>query len=118
MLRITASHADAWNTWGAPAEAAARRMSLIEACYAAGRDPATMWTSVNALIDLGGSSPPPGRAAAIFGSAQHLVDQLGGYAELGFDEFIMPDWNLGADKSERADRLARIKTEVLDHLRV
>jgi hypothetical protein len=55
----------------------------------------------------------PGRPT-IFGSAQQLVDRLGQYAELGFDEFILPDWNLGTDKSERADKLARIKAEVLD----
>ncbi len=113
MLRITARHADAWNTWGTPAQAAAHRASLIETCHEVGRDPSTMWTSVNALVDLGGSTPPPGRAA-ICGSAQQLADQFGKYAELGFDEFIVPDWNLGRDKSERADRLARIKTEVLD----
>ena len=115
MLRITARHADAWNTWSIPAQAAAYRTSLIETCYEVGRDPETMWTSVNALIGLDADSAPRGRAA-LFGSAQQLVDQLGEYAELGFDEFIMPDWNLGADKSERADRLARIKVEVLDRV--
>jgi alkanesulfonate monooxygenase SsuD/methylene tetrahydromethanopterin reductase-like flavin-dependent oxidoreductase (luciferase family) len=115
MLAITARHADEWNTWGAPEEAADRRAALIESCERVGRDPATMWTSVNALVDLDASAPPPGRAA-IFGSAQQLADALGQYAELGFDEFILPDWNLGADKSERADSVARIKTEVLDRL--
>lgn len=115
MLRITARHADEWNTWGTPTQAAARRTALIEACGKVDRDPATMWTSVNALVDLNGSAPAPG-PATIFGSAQQLVDQLGQYVELGFDEFILPDWNLGTDKSERADNLARIKTEVLDHL--
>jgi hypothetical protein len=44
------------------------------------------------------------------------VDQFGQYAELGFDEFILPDWNLGTDKSARADKLARIKAEVFDQL--
>jgi probable F420-dependent oxidoreductase len=115
MLRITARHADEWNTWGAPEQAAVHRTALIETCHAVGRDPATVWTSVNALVDLDGSAPPPGRAA-LFGSASQLVDQLGRYAELGFDEFILPDWNLGADKSERADKLARIRAEVLGHL--
>lgn len=115
MLRITARHADEWNTWGTPKQAAARRTALIEACGKVDRDPATMWTSVNALVDLNGSAPAPG-PATIFGSAQQLADQLGQYVELGFDEFILPDWNLGTDKSERADNLARIKTEVLDHL--
>jgi probable F420-dependent oxidoreductase len=115
MLRITARHADEWNTWGDPELASQRRTALVEACDAVGRDPATIWTSVNALVDLDASAPSPGRAA-IFGSAQQLVDQLGKYAELGFDEFIVPDWNLGTGSSERADRLARIKTEVLNHL--
>ena len=115
MLRITARHADEWNTWGAPEQAADRRAALVETCDEVGRDPSTVWTSVNALVGLGVSTPPPGRAV-IFGSAQRLVDQLGQYAELGFDEFVLPDWNLGTGKSERADNLARIKTEVLDRL--
>jgi probable F420-dependent oxidoreductase len=115
MLKITARYANEWNTWGTPEQAAGRRAALIEACAAVDRDPATMWTSVNALVDLNGSAPPPGRAA-LFGSAQQLLDHLGQYAELGFDEFILPDWNLGTDISQRADSLARIKTEVLDLL--
>jgi len=115
MLRITARNADEWNTWGAPEQAAGFRAALIETCHQVGRDPATMRTSVNALVDLDASVSPPGRAA-LFGSAQYLVDQFGRYAELGFDEFILPDWNLGADRSERADKLARIKTEVFDQV--
>jgi probable F420-dependent oxidoreductase len=115
MLRITARHADEWNTWGSPEQAAVHRAALIETCNKVGRDPATVWTSANALVDLDGSAPTPGRAA-LYGSAQQLVDQFGRYAELGFDEFILPDWNLGPGKSERADKLARIKTEVFDHL--
>jgi probable F420-dependent oxidoreductase len=115
MLRITARHANEWNTWGTPELAATRRTALAEACEQVGRDPATIWTSINVLVDLDGTAPPPGRPT-IFGSPQQLVDRLGQYAELGFDEFIVPDWNLGPDKSERADKLARIKTEVLDRL--
>ena len=115
MLRITARHADEWNTWGSPEQAAVHRAALIETCDKVGRDPATVRTSANALVDLDGSAPPPGRAS-LFGSAQQLVDQFGQYAELGFDEFVLPDWNLGPDKSERADRLARIKAEVFDQV--
>jgi probable F420-dependent oxidoreductase len=115
MLRITARHADEWNTWGTPEIAAARRADLLEACAAVGRDPATMWTSVNALIELDAQTPQPG-PPTIAGSPQQLVDQLGQFAELGFDEFILAGWNLGKDKSQRADNLARIKTEVLDQL--
>lgn len=112
MLRITARHADEWNTWATPQEAEVHRSALMAACEAAGRDPATMRTSVNALIELGGGPPPPGRAV-LAGSAAQVADQLGRYAELGFDEFIVPDWNLG-EGSELADNLARIKGEVID----
>ena len=115
MLRITARYASEWNTWGTPEQAAGHRAALVETCDKVGRDPATMRTSVNAMVDLDGSMPPPGRAA-LFGSAQQLIDQFGQYAELGFDEFILPDWNLGPDKSERADKLARLKTEIMDQL--
>jgi len=112
MLRITARHADEWNTWGTLEQAAARRSALLEACDKAGRDPRTLWTSINAQVDLSGSTPPPGYPT-IAGTAQQLADQVGQYAELGFDEFILPDWNLGTDKAERADNIARIKAEVL-----
>jgi alkanesulfonate monooxygenase SsuD/methylene tetrahydromethanopterin reductase-like flavin-dependent oxidoreductase (luciferase family) len=115
MLRITARHAGEWNTWGGPEQAGIRRAALIEACDKVGRDPATVWTSVNAFVGLDAGTPPPGRTS-VFGSAQQLADQFGRYAELGFDEFIMPDWNLGDDRSERAARVARIKDEVLDQL--
>ena len=115
MLGITARHADEWNTWGTPEQAAARRAALLEACDKADRDPRTLWTSVNVQVDLSGSTLPPG-PPVIAGTAQQLVDQVGHYAELGFDEFILPDWNLGTDKAERGDNLARIRTEVLGQL--
>lgn len=115
MLRITARNAGEWNTWGTPEVAAARRAALVEACEQTERDPATIWTSVNALVSLGEGAPPPGRAA-VSGSAEQLIDQFGQYAALGFDEFILPDWNLGADKSERADNVARLKSEVLEKI--
>ena len=114
MLRITARHADEWNTWATPTEAAAHRGALMAACEAAGRDPATMRTTVNALIDLDG--PPSSGRAVLAGSAGQVADQLGQYAELGFDEFILPDWNLGADAAECADNLARVKSEVIDRV--
>lgn len=115
MLRITARYASEWNCWGTPETAAAQRAALLEACGKVGRDPATVRTSVNALVDLGGSAPPAGRAA-LAGSAQQLADALGRYAAAGFDEFILPDWNLGDDEPERADKVARIKSEVMDQV--
>ncbi|HEX3753314.1 MAG TPA: LLM class flavin-dependent oxidoreductase [Streptosporangiaceae bacterium] len=113
MMRITARHASEWNSWATP-DLVDKVRRLAEACEQTGRDPATMWTSVNAFIELDGSGPPPDRTLA--GSAQQVLDQLGRFAGLGFDEFILPDWNLGSGLAECSDNLARIKAEVLDHL--
>jgi probable F420-dependent oxidoreductase len=115
MLRITVRYANEWNTWGDPETAAGYRQLLLGACAEVGRDPATIWTSVNALVALDGSTPPRG-PAGLSGSAQQLTEQLARYAEAGFDEFILPDWTLGQDAAERADSAARIKAEVLDQL--
>jgi alkanesulfonate monooxygenase SsuD/methylene tetrahydromethanopterin reductase-like flavin-dependent oxidoreductase (luciferase family) len=114
MLRITARHADEWNAWSDADTAGPLRQELTEACEAADRDPATIRTSTNALIALD-SPKPPGRAA-LAGSAQEIVDQLGRIAEAGYDEFIVPDWNLGETLGERSENLARIKAEVIDQL--
>ncbi len=81
----------------------------------AGRDPATIWTSVNAFIEFGDGSAPQGRPT-VAGSAQQLVDQFGQYAEAGFDEFILPDWNLGTDPAARADSVARLNADVIAKL--
>jgi alkanesulfonate monooxygenase SsuD/methylene tetrahydromethanopterin reductase-like flavin-dependent oxidoreductase (luciferase family) len=115
MLGITARYADEWNTWATPEQAPGARAGLLQACEAASRDPATVWKSVNSLLHLGPGTAPRGRAV-LSGSAGELIAQLGRYAELGFDEFVMPDWNLGSDPSQRADNVARIKAEVLDQL--
>jgi probable F420-dependent oxidoreductase len=113
MMRITARHASEWNSWATP-DLVDKVQRLAEACEQTGRDPATMWTSVNAFIELDGREPARDRAIA--GSAQQVLDQLGRFAGLGFDEFILPDWNLGSSLAECSDNLARIKAEVLDHL--
>ena len=118
MLRITARYADQWNTWATPEQAAAPRAALLEACDAVGRDPATIWKSVNALVELDASTPPPGRAV-LFGSGpggtrrpDRAVRRVSGYDELP----SCPSWNLGTDKTEIADNVARIKTQVLDQV--
>jgi probable F420-dependent oxidoreductase len=114
MLRITARHADEWNAWADADSAGPLRQRLIEACEAAGRDPATVRTTTNAVICLDGDKLPA--RAALAGSAQQIVDQLGRIAEAGYDEFILPDYNLGETLAERSDNIARIKVEVFDQL--
>ena len=120
MLRITARHADEWNTWGDVELAASRRSAFIAGCESVGRDPATMHTSVQALVALTDSDAErdemlsgPFATRVIAGSAAELTDTLGRYGELGFDEFIVPDFNLGASAAERRQRLERLAGEVL-----
>ena len=111
MQRITARHGDQWNTWADSAGAAALLHGFEQACDQVGRDRSTIRTSANALVALDGSAP--GRAV-LAGSAAQIVDQLGAFVDAGYDEFIIPDGNLSEDAAERADQVARIKTEIVD----
>jgi probable F420-dependent oxidoreductase len=119
MLRITARHADEWNTWGAPDMAGGALEKLHTACERVERDPATLWKSTQALVfmtdnaeladyikggDMGERS--------IIGSNEQLVDEIGRYAELGFDELIVPDFTLGATPDERLAKYDEFRTEI------
>ena len=123
MLRITARHADEWNTWGGPEMAGGALEKLLTACEQVERDPATMWKSAQALVFI---SDDEGFAAniansgmgprSIVGSTGQLVDQLGRYAELGFDEFIVPDFTLGGTAAERFANYRLIHSDVIPQL--
>ena len=115
MLKITARYADEWNTWGGPSMAGGARAKFDAACESVDRDPSTMWTSVQALVMLSDdqTAVDTARASAmgprmIAGSAAELLDAMGEYAELGFDEFIVPDFNLGRSAAARRESLERI----------
>lgn len=108
MLNITARFAQEWNTWGAPELSADRRQVFVDACAKAGTDPDSMHTSVQALVFMTDDASMiekvmagPMADRSIAGSDAHLVDQLGRYAEQGFDEVIVPDFTLGATQEER-----------------
>lgn len=123
MLRITARHADEWNTWGGPEMAAGRRTAFNEACEQVGRDPASMWTSVQALIFVTRSGDETRKVLdghwgerAIAGTATQIVDQLGQYTELGFQEFIIPDFNLAITPEARRESLERFQNDILPHV--
>jgi alkanesulfonate monooxygenase SsuD/methylene tetrahydromethanopterin reductase-like flavin-dependent oxidoreductase (luciferase family) len=114
MLRITARHADEWNTWGTPENAAGSREKLLAACDRVGRDPGTIRCSINAIVRLD-QEPMPGRPS-IGGSAARLADQIGSLAEAGYDEFIVNGASFVGDAAERSDQIARLRTEVLAQL--
>jgi alkanesulfonate monooxygenase SsuD/methylene tetrahydromethanopterin reductase-like flavin-dependent oxidoreductase (luciferase family) len=122
MLRITARHADEWNTWGAPDMAGGALEKLHTACEQVDRDPSTIWKSTQALVfmsdneDLaanikGGDMGP----RSIIGSNDRLIDEIGRYVELGFDELIVPDFTLGGTADERAARYGEFWTEIAAH---
>lgn len=120
MMGITARFADEWNTWGTVASAAERRAAFVEVCETVGVDPTSKWTSVQALVFLTETDEHAERilagewgARAIAGTAPRLVEELSAYAEHGFDEFIVPDWNLGRTADDRRGSLERLYTEVL-----
>jgi alkanesulfonate monooxygenase SsuD/methylene tetrahydromethanopterin reductase-like flavin-dependent oxidoreductase (luciferase family) len=125
MLRITARHANEWNAWGAPDLARSKREMLIAACDSVGRDPATMHTSVQALLvfadtqaDIDAAVAAAGRSGpnVVAGSVDALVETVGRYAGIGFDEFILPVVRFGATPEARRETLERISQDVFAQL--
>jgi probable F420-dependent oxidoreductase len=123
MLRITARHADEWNTWGAPEMAGAALDKLLTACEQVDRDPATMWKSTQSLVFMtdnaefaatirDGDTGP----RSIFGSNDELVETFGRYGELGFDEVIIPDFTLGRTADERVAKYRELQADVISQL--
>ena len=123
MLRLTARYADEWNTWGDPAVIAGATHEFEAACEREGRDPATVHRSAQALVFLAADDATAERLRgvvpadrSIVGTASELVDVFGRYAELGLDEFIVPDFTLGGDAAARLDTFARLTDEVIGAL--
>jgi alkanesulfonate monooxygenase SsuD/methylene tetrahydromethanopterin reductase-like flavin-dependent oxidoreductase (luciferase family) len=123
MLKITAMYAQEWNTWGAPELAGERRRVFIEACSSAGTDPATMRTSVQAMIFMTTDQSTIDKAMAhdmgdrsIAGSDDYIVEQIGRYAEQGFDEVIVPDFTLGASPEARLEAHRRFAGNIAAQL--
>ena len=120
MLRITAHHADEWNTWGGPEMAGGALDKLLVACEQVGRDPGTMWKSAQALVFMSENAEFAENIRAgdmgprsIIGSNDELVDVIGRYAELGFDELIVPDFTLGGTAEERFANYRLLQSEVI-----
>ena len=89
MLRLTAEHADAWNTaWlGQPTLLSERRAALEAACAEVGRDQATLEVTVGvnvrfpALLD--GQDEPVDPAKALSGSAEEIAAGFRAYEAQG-----------------------------------
>ena len=123
MLRITARFADEWNTWGHPDQLAQRGALFERACQTVGRDPATMRRSAQAMVHLVDDAAQRAAAEAanpanvsLVGGANELVDLLGRVAEMGVEEFGLPDDSFGDTPEQRLESLQRIHAEVLTQL--
>jgi alkanesulfonate monooxygenase SsuD/methylene tetrahydromethanopterin reductase-like flavin-dependent oxidoreductase (luciferase family) len=94
MLRLTARHADAWNTawFGAPDERLRGRLEALDAALAAeGRDPATLERTVGMEIrdPSLGAADEEGEDRAFGGSADELAEAIAAYDELGIGHLIV-----------------------------
>jgi hypothetical protein len=100
MLRLTARHADLWNTGGTPDEAAEVNRQLDDACRAVGRDPAS--------ITRGAST-----GDGLLASVDAFTAGIATYRDIGFSDFYL-SWP--PDDAER-DVLRQVGREVIPALR-
>jgi F420-dependent oxidoreductase-like protein len=112
-LRMVATYADAWNVWADPARMAHKSAVLDRHCEEVGRDPGEIErTSVAMLVLCDTEAEAAERRGcevgrpSLVGTVGQLQDQLAELAEIGVDEVIVPDFNLGegAERHEIADR--------------
>ena len=124
MLRLTARFAQEWNTWGTPDVAGGVIKKLREACEKEGRDPATVRTSVQPLFFITPTEDAAEKLKthvpadrSVVGTPAQLVEAVGEYKELGFDEICVPDFTMGATPEERLEKYGIFWTEVASQFR-
>ncbi len=108
MLRICAEYADSWNSFGTVDEIRERNQILDEHCAAIGRDPRGITRSfygwASNMTEQG--LPDPWESAAAF------EDVIGGYAEVGINEFV-----LDQPPPEQFGVLEQVASDVIPRLR-
>lgn len=114
-LRITAQYADEWNVWGKVSELKHKMSILDQHCERLGRDPKEIHRTAVAMVFLtedegfakkmNDSTERPPRIA---GNVNQLQDIIGGYKNIGVDEFIVPDFSMGSGATE--EKLAILDT--------
>jgi len=123
MCRITATHAQEWNTWGAPEMAAGALATWTRACEQANVDPATKHTSAQAMVFVTDDEATANKirggdmaSRAVVGNDAELTEQLGELGALGFDEIIVPDFTLGESPEQRRENYERLAANVVPGL--
>ena len=107
-LRIVAEHADEWNVWGTPDVLRHKMAVLDKHCGELGRPPEAIQRSAVALVDFGDGDQPKLPMPATIGPGEEAIrEALAAYRDAGVQEFIVPDFNLGAGTLERKRRMDR-----------
>lgn len=124
MLRLTARFAQEWNTWGTPEVAGGVIANLRTACEKESRDFSTVRKSVQPLFFIVNDDASAEKLRAVVpadrsvvGTTTQLVDAVGQYKELGFDEICVPDFTMGQTPTERSDNYEKFWNEVAVHFR-
>jgi alkanesulfonate monooxygenase SsuD/methylene tetrahydromethanopterin reductase-like flavin-dependent oxidoreductase (luciferase family) len=124
MLRLTARFAQEWNTWGTPEVARGVISNLRAACEKESRDFSTVRKSVQPLFFIVNDDASAEKLRAVVpvdrsvvGTTTQLVDAVGQYKDLGFDEICVPDFTMGQTPSERSDNYEKFWNEVAVHFR-
>jgi len=88
---------------------------FLAACERVGRDPASMRKCAQALVVVTDDADRVAKARAgamaertIVGSIDQIAEEVGDYVDLGFDEFIIPDWAFAADLDTRHGQLVEL----------
>ncbi|MEM9517550.1 MAG: LLM class flavin-dependent oxidoreductase [Actinomycetota bacterium] len=122
MLRLLCRFADEWNAWGNPTLVGQGVEKLEAACASTGRDPASIRRTCQAMVFLSEDDAlinnireSEMNERSIVGPASHLVEEIGKYADLGIDEFIVPDFTFGGGLDERLDQYRLFDAEVASH---
>jgi F420-dependent oxidoreductase-like protein len=111
-LRIAARYADHWNSWTTPGQLAHKVSVLRAHCERAGRDPAEIHVSTQALVYLSadkqwldGKRQAAAGRPVIAGTPGEVADIVAQYQDAGADELIVPDFTLGpmARKKDTCD---------------
>jgi len=106
-LRMVAQYADEWNVWADPTIMAQKSAVLDRHCVDQGRDPAEIQRSAVALLFLCDSEQRATELRergierpSLIGTPSQLVEQVAAFAEMGVDELIVPDFNLGGGSAQ------------------
>jgi F420-dependent oxidoreductase-like protein len=112
-MRIAARYADRWNCWATPDLLGHKVSVLRQHCAEAGRDPADIQVSTQAVLYLSTDrrwlaerrEQTAGRHLVIIGTPEEVTETVAQYADAGADELIVPDFSLGsgARKKETCD---------------